>query len=296
MFATLSTVVEGIAGKRRTHAPVHRNSRPAGKCEAMIWRKTKRQDVKEIVLAAKRYEIAMKQPGKRTGPLGAVALEVLELLSNLVDYNTGRLEPSLDTMMRHLRRSRDAIVRGLQALKDHGFVNWLRRFVSTDNEGNKGPQVRQTSNAYTLLLPAKGRAALGRYGKAPPLPEDQEQATAERETEVKTYRASMTMEEIVYADVDPGNLQESLARAARLLMKQRESAEQTESQPESIYIRKRSPLSGSLTLPCGGSVPPYARDGAEPTDIEPKNGASGNLYLLWKERRAKQKAAVRKIT
>lgn len=253
MFAALGTVVAGFTGKR-THAPVHRHSKPAGQCEATIWTRTTRQDTRRIVLAARRYEIAMKQPGKRTGPLGAVALEVLELLANLVDYRTGRLEPSLDTMMRKLRRSRDAIVRGLKALRDHGFIDWLRRFVPTDNEGNKGPQVRQTSNAYRLLMPAKARAALGRYGTPSPLPEDREQAQAERSAELENYRASMTTGDLL-AEIEDDKLRNSLARLRRNIVSKRESAEQTESRPESIYEGKRTPLTGSLTLPCGGSDP-----------------------------------------
>lgn len=258
MFAALGTVIKGVTG-RRTHAPIHRHSKPAGACETAIWRKTTRQSTKEIVLAARRYEIAMKQPGKRTGPLGAVALEVLELLANLVDYRTGRLEPSLDTMMRKLRRSRDAIVRGLKALRDHGFVDWLRRFVPADNEGSKGPQVRQTSNAYRLVMPAKGRAALGRYGKHSPLPEDRAQAEQDRAAELEAYRASMTTEDLLN-DIDAGPLKDALARfhearQRRKVSNERESAEQTESGPESIYRHERTPSSGPLSRPYGGSGP-----------------------------------------
>lgn len=254
MFAALGTVIKGVTG-RRTHAPVHRHSKPAGQCEAGIWKPTTRQDTRQIVLAARRYEIAMKQPGKRTGPLGAVALEVLELLANMVDYRTGRLDPSLDTMMRKLRRSRDAIVRGLAALRDHGFIDWLRRFVPADNEGNKGPQVRQTSNAYRLVMPAKARAFLGRYGAPSPKPDDRVQAEADRTAEIAAYRASMPLDEMAIDEIGDNKLGQALARVARGIMNKRESAKQTESGPESIYRNERTPSSGSLTLPYGGSGP-----------------------------------------
>ncbi len=253
MFAALGTVMTGLTG-RRTHAPIRRHSKPAGQCEATIWRGTTRRDTRQIVLAARRYEIAMKPPGKRTGPLGAVALEVLELLANLVDYRTGRLEPSLDTMMRKLRRSRDAVVRALKALRDHGFVDWLRRFVPTDNEGSKGPQVRQTSNAYRLAMPAKARACLGRYGEAPPLPEDGEQATAERAAALEAYSTSLSIEDIL-SSIEDARMRDSLTRFRLNMLKKRESVERTESRPESIYKEERTPLSGSLTRPCGGSGP-----------------------------------------
>ncbi|HRM75333.1 MAG TPA: helix-turn-helix domain-containing protein, partial [Paracoccus sp. (in: a-proteobacteria)] len=59
----------------------------------------------------------------------------MELFANLVDFRTGRLEPAIETLMRMLRRSRDAIVRALKALRSHGFLDWLRRYVPTGNEG-----------------------------------------------------------------------------------------------------------------------------------------------------------------
>ena len=114
---------------------------------------TARQFGKEgakIVLAARRFELVTRQPGARSGALGFVALEVLDFLANLVDWKTGRLDPSLDYIMGRLKRSRDAIVRALSALRAHGFLDWIRRYVPTGNEG-RGPQVRQTSNAYRLF-------------------------------------------------------------------------------------------------------------------------------------------------
>ena len=135
---------------RRSGEPVRRHSRIAGR-EGVFWRSTNRQEVRRIMLAARRYELATRQPGARSGALGFVALEVLELFGNLVDFRTGRLEPSIETLMRYLKRSRDAVVRALKALRDHGFLDWLRRYVPTGAE--QGPQVKQTSNAYRLFLP-----------------------------------------------------------------------------------------------------------------------------------------------
>ncbi|MBY5441862.1 hypothetical protein [Rhizobium leguminosarum] len=121
-----------------------------GRHEGHFWQRTKREDVRRIVLAARRFELVTRQPGARSGALGFVALEVLDFLANLVDWKTGRLDPSLDYIMGRLKRSRDAIVRALSALRAHGFLGWIRRYVPTGNEG-RGPQVRQTSNAYRLF-------------------------------------------------------------------------------------------------------------------------------------------------
>lgn len=166
MFAQIGAVLAGAPAERE-RTPVRRQSRAAGRCEGVFWRRTNRQEVRQIVLAARRYELACREPGSRNGPLGNVAIEVLELFANLVDFRTGRLDPSIDTLMVKLRRSRDAIVRALKALRSHGFLDWLRRYVPTGNEG-RGPQVQQTSNAYRLSLPARARQFLGRFGVVPP--------------------------------------------------------------------------------------------------------------------------------
>lgn len=188
------------------------------------------------MLAARRYELTCREPGSRNGPLGGVAIEVLELFANLVNFRTGRLDPSIDFLMLKLRRSRDAIVRALKALRSHGFLDWLRRYVPTGNEG-RGPQVQQTSNAYRLSLPARARQFLGRFGITPPPPDDHVQAEAERAAEMEAHRASLPMDELALFDVGNNPLGQALARLARS-MKQRESAKQTESPSRFIKDRK----------------------------------------------------------
>lgn len=236
MFAQIGAVLAGAPAERE-RTPVRRQSRAAGRCEGVFWRRTNRQEVRQIVLAARRYELACREPGSRNGPLGSVAIEVLELFANLVNFRTGRLDPSIDFLMLKLRRSRDAIVRALKALRLHGFLDWLRRYVPTGNEG-RGPQVQQTSNAYRLSLPARARQFLGRFGVAPPPPDDHAQAEAERVAELEAHRASLDIEERTLFDVGDNALGQALARLARS-MKQRESARQTESQSGSLIDREK---------------------------------------------------------
>jgi hypothetical protein len=177
---------------RRTHAPVRRNSRLKNKCEAVFWKPIKQQDARQIVLAAKRYELGMKQPGNRNGPLGNIALEVLEYLINIVDFKTGRLEPAISKIMEKIVRSRGAVCRALDALRTHGFIDWLRRYEPTGNEGDAGPQVQQVSNAYRLTLPARAKAFLGKYGTSAPLPDDATQTRKEREQAYQAHMDSLT--------------------------------------------------------------------------------------------------------
>jgi len=127
MFEAIGDIIGG-SQPQRERTPVRRQSRAVGRCEGVFWRRTDRQEVRRIVMAARRYELATRQPGARSGALGSIAIEIVELFANLVDFRTGRLEPSLDTLMRMLKRSRDAISRALKALRAHGFLAWLRRY------------------------------------------------------------------------------------------------------------------------------------------------------------------------
>ncbi len=215
------------ASRKRTGQPVRRHSRAMGR-EGTFWRGIERQEARKIVLAARRYELARREPGRRSGPLGSVALEVIEYLANLVDYRTGRLDPSIETLMRKLKRSRDAVVRALKALRDHGFLDWLRRYVPTGNEG-RGPQVQQTSNAYRLSLPPAAARLLGRLGLKAPIPDDFDHAREMRAAEIDAHRQSLALDELPLFEVSDPGLAESLARLGRSLMKKRESAKQTES-------------------------------------------------------------------
>mgnify|MGYP004723715635 CR=1 FL=1 len=138
-------------------------------------------------------EGAGRQPGSGNGPLGSVAIGIVELFANLVDFRTGRLEPSIDTLRLKLRRSRDAIVRALKSLRVHGFLDWLRRYEPTGNEG-RGPQVKQASNAYCMSLPDRARQLLRCWGATPPLPEDYALAEAERAAVMAAHRASLDVE------------------------------------------------------------------------------------------------------
>jgi hypothetical protein len=141
-------------------------------------------EAQRILYAAKRFERIQRAPGSRNGPLGSVALEVLELFVNLVEYRTGRLEPALETIARLVRRSKDAVVRALAALRRHGFLDWLRRYVPADRKDGAGPQVQQTSNAYRMSLPARAAALVGRWFSPPPPADDaHRRATATAEAQ-----------------------------------------------------------------------------------------------------------------
>lgn len=227
MFKAIADVITPPPMPRRERTPIRRESRTAGRCEGLFWRPITRQESRKIVLAARRYELATRQPGARNGALGCVALEVLDYLGNRVDFRTGRLEPSIETMMEKLRRSRDAIVRALKALRQHGFLDWLRRYVATGND--HGPQVQQTSNAYRLSLPQRALRLLGALGRPSPLPDDFQHTREARAAELDAYKRSLDLDELPLFDGEADDpLTQALIRLGKSI-KERESAKRTES-------------------------------------------------------------------
>lgn len=198
----------------RERMPVRRHSRLAGRCEGAFWRRTSRHEVRQILLAARRFELAGRQPGARNGPLGSVAIEIMELFANLVDFKSGRLDPSIDTLMRYLRRSRDAIVRALKALRTHGFLDWLRRYVPTGNDG-RGPQVQQTSNAYRMSLPARALQLISRWATPAPAPEDHEHREGIQTAIIDEHRESLEIGERALFDFGDSPLGLALAKLGR---------------------------------------------------------------------------------
>jgi hypothetical protein len=190
----------------------------AGSCEGAFWRPVPRAEVRRVLLAAKRYELAGRQAGRRRGPLGHVALEVLELLANLVSFRSGRLEPAITTLMGRLKRSKDAVVRALAALREHGFLDWLRRHERVEVlEDAPGPRVRQVSNAYRLSLPARAAQLLGHWftTASPPLPDDVVQEREDRAAWLREHKAALPLSELPLAEVEDDRLARVLGELGR---------------------------------------------------------------------------------
>ena len=209
--------------------PIRRHSRPLGRCEGTFWRPFDPKDTGRFLTAAERYERAGRKKGERSGPLGAVALEVLRELIRMVDYRTGRLEPALTTIMRRVKRSKDAVVRALANLKKHGFLDWMRRWEPTgDTQG--GPPVKQATNAYRLFLPPAAVALLGRLASPAPLSEDIEHAEAAKKAAVVAMVDGLPLDEQPAAAGATGPLAAALSRLGRGLMRRDcESAKRSES-------------------------------------------------------------------
>ncbi len=226
MMRTIGAILEegprahGPAGRgRRARDPVRRGSRLAGTCEGAWWRPVARAEVRRVLLAAKRYELAGRQAGRRRGPLGHVGLELLELLANLVSYRSGRLEPSYAYLMQRLRRSKDAVHQALRALREHGFLDWLRRHERVEVlEDAPGPRVRQVSNAYRLSVPARVAKLLGHWlaaSSSPTLPDDLVQEREDRAAWLAQHKAALPLCELPLASVEDDRLARVLGELGR---------------------------------------------------------------------------------
>ncbi|MBB4152874.1 DNA-binding transcriptional regulator YhcF (GntR family) [Sphingomonas jinjuensis] len=75
-------------------------------------------------------------------------LTVLRGLLRHLEFATGRLFPSIETIAAEAGCHRNSVVAALRRLKAHGFVAWVRRSIATGNDGAFAPQREQTSNAY----------------------------------------------------------------------------------------------------------------------------------------------------
>lgn len=167
---------------RRTFSPVRRDSFRLGECEANWWRPFDPKDKHRFMVAAERFDDEGKAAGARKGALGLHALKVLRQMLRLVDYATGRLEPSINTLAELCRINRSTVVAALQRLRHAGFLAWIRRFAPTDQVGARGPQVEQASNAYRLSIPERALRLIPRLSP-PRAPEDVEADRAARAAE-----------------------------------------------------------------------------------------------------------------
>ncbi|MCJ2187702.1 helix-turn-helix domain-containing protein [Novosphingobium beihaiensis] len=97
------------------------------------------------------YSDHIRKPGKSL-PISMNAMQVLKALFSVMDGQTGRCDPSLDTIAKRSKLSRRTVVRQLDVLRREKIIDWVRRTVKTDNESGGGPKRQQTSNSYFVDL------------------------------------------------------------------------------------------------------------------------------------------------
>ena len=183
--------------------------------------------------AAEFYDRRHKEPGKRNGPLGHVALEVLRELYRLVDYKTGRLDPAITTICEAIKRSKQAVVDALKRLKDHGFLDWVRRSEPIDDAEGAGPRVRQISNAYGFSLPKYAAAWVARKSGIGPVPDCELARAAATAAEFETMLDQTPLAEVGRVLFSNPGLEEVFSRLGEaVFQKERESTGHEETVPE----------------------------------------------------------------
>jgi DNA-binding transcriptional ArsR family regulator len=119
-------------------AAVWRAINGGGKQAGLRWRDT-------MLKVAREYDQVGQKKG-RGAPLGPYTRDVLAALLELVDFPTGRLEPTYQKLMAMTGLAKSTISSALRRLRAHGFLDWVRR--SRLVEKDDGVAREQTSNAY----------------------------------------------------------------------------------------------------------------------------------------------------
>lgn len=210
----------------RSFQPVRRNSYYASdRRSTALWRPIapNSRDARRVIAArlkaAEFYDRKHKQAGKWNGPLGAIGLEVLRELYRIVDFKTGRLDPAIATICEKLRRSKQAVVDALARLKEHGFLDWVRRSEPIDDAEGAGPRVRQITNAYGFSLPKCASAwVAGILGRGPTPDCELARQEADR-ANVEAMLDQASTDEIVDFTVGDGQLAEILKKIGSSLSK-----------------------------------------------------------------------------
>jgi helix-turn-helix protein len=174
---------------------------------------------------ARRFDRQTHTARKHGGTIGRTALAVFYvLLFDFLDYDTGQLDPSYDTIAAKAGVCRRAVAGALQRLKALGLLHWRRRSREDKDAGGGFRRVQET-NAYAVLSPSHWRGyhepppppppEPGTWGDHPPLPDPITQAQDE-------LRHGQRRTALGLLDSDPGDddqaaLARQLARLGRAI-------------------------------------------------------------------------------
>jgi len=183
---------------------------------------------------------------------------VYEELLDLIDYETGRLDPSIAYLAEKLHKGERTIQRCLNWLRDNNIICWKRRFIRKQNEDGISYR-EQTSNAYYLgifrNLPESIKdgyhTAMKKALGESPLPDDElyriEQANIEYEEMVASLPEEEWVEVALLDNGGKSELKETLASLGAAIDK-KEAANKNQS--KTPQIRDDSPLrqNGHLSI------------------------------------------------
>lgn len=158
------------ARRERSGQPVRRNSHNVGGAEASLWRAHNmfpKSEHNARMRALEEFERETKLPGKRNGAIGGIGLEVYRYLMRLRNKKSGRLDPTIRWIADAISRSRSAVAAALARLKEHGFIDWIRRCQPIEDAKPDEQQTEQIANAYILQTPASAKERVRRMLRKP---------------------------------------------------------------------------------------------------------------------------------
>jgi hypothetical protein len=125
----------------------------------------RRKEAARLYHQARAFERQTRQPGRQDGTLGRNGLAVLHaLVFDCLNYASGRLDPSYETIARLACISVRSVARGLKALQAAGVLTWVRRCVESVKDGRF--TLEQQSNAYGIVPASQWRG----FAAPPPVP------------------------------------------------------------------------------------------------------------------------------
>jgi len=142
---------------RRTFNPTRRNSRTVEHGRKEKYSKLSKKEQWLRLFALKAYRKKLRKPGQRFGAAGTISAGAVEFYERLLRLESrfGLVDPSVAWLAEQENVPEKVVHAWKDQLNEHGFLFWERRCVETGNDGQRGPQLHQTSNRYWSALPAK---------------------------------------------------------------------------------------------------------------------------------------------
>jgi hypothetical protein len=147
---------------------------PQNRAPWPVWRGSVAGPVRFAAMSRKavaKYWHALRRWDRETrGAIGHVARDVYYALAfDFLNYETGRLDPSLDQLAEHTGWCRRSVGTALARLRDLGLLAWQRRCEETRDAKGRF-RLRQQTNAYAVLPPSQWHGYRERPEPPPPHP------------------------------------------------------------------------------------------------------------------------------
>ena len=108
-----------------------------------------RKEAQRLYYRLEAFERQTRTPGRQDGSVTRNGLAIARaLLFGFLNYRTGRLDPSYETIAGKACLSIRSVARGLRALKAIGFLSWVRRCIEVNRDGRYS--LEQDSNLYVI--------------------------------------------------------------------------------------------------------------------------------------------------